>query len=351
MKNRLLRNALLLACAWASAAGGVRGQQPAAYATPSVDMDLAAYEAALDRLADSVERLGGNLADAETLKRSLPRSWTVRAGQDRFEVPLGWLSDSLGSFSADPKVRATQKGEIARRLAAMRKSAAGLEKRNEAPDAAQARAALQRILQDREFRTAAPPSWWERAQAAFWHWVGLIFDAIFGRLGQMKSGREVLVWVLIAIIFILLTLLVRRFLLRAARSESMRIESPRPAGKTWNEWGQQALRAAAEGDYRKALHAAYWAGVFRLGDLGVWEIDRSRTPREYLRLLETSLSMPAPAAEQLAGRVAALSKLTRQLESAWYGFEPATAADFRDAVANLEAIGCRFPSNLATAKS
>ncbi len=86
-------------------------------------------------------------------------------------------------------------------------------------------------------------------------------------------------------------------------------------------------------------------------------MDRARTPREYMRLLAAGAAAGSPSAGQLspspeqAARVAALAALTRSLETTWYGFYPATAGDFHSAVVQLEALGCRFPSNLATAGS
>ncbi len=313
-------------------------------------MDLPAFRSELDRLSDAVDKLGPDAGEAEALRQSLTKSWTVRAGEERFEVSTHWFDAELASMAKEPAKLDVRKREIHSRLEALREQAAALEKTSAEPNQASARTTLNKILQRPEFKTVAQQSWWDRAQAALWRWLGRIVDWIFGRLGKVSPGREILVWVVIGIAFVLLAIVGRGILLRAARSESMRIKAARPAGKTWNEWAQDALRAAAKGDYRKAVHAAYWAGVFRLADLGAWELHRSRTPREYLRLLEQQkppLVAPAAGAE----RVAALANLTRRLEITWYGFEPATEANFREAVAHLEALGCRFPSSLATARS
>jgi hypothetical protein len=35
--------------------------------------------------------------------------------------------------------------------------------------------------------------------------------------------------------------------------------------------------------------------------------------------------------------------LTDRLEKIWYGYQIATEADFRDSLAQLEALGCRLP--------
>ncbi len=313
-------------------------------------MDLVEYKGALELLGDAVNHLGEKPDDAESLRRSLDKAWIVRAGEQRYEVSLAWFDAELAAFVTEPKLRAQRKEEMLGRIATLRGEAEALEKTAAKEDVAAARAALEKIMQRSEFKASVvEPSWWDRAKAWFGDWVDRILDKIFGH--RIRRGRDILIWVVIAVAFGLLAWMGARFLLRAARTEAMRIESPRPAGKTWSEWAQEALRAAAKGDYRQAVHAAYWAGVFRLADLGTWEIDRSRTPREYLHLLEARKSSLETDSAERAARAAALASLTRRLEFTWYGFEAATEADFREAITHLEALGCRFPSNLATAKS
>jgi len=67
--------------------------------------------------------------------------------------------------------------------------------------------------------------------------------------------------------------------------------------------------------------------------------DRSRTPRESLRLIQES-------AEH-----AALSQLTRRFELVWYGYRPAGSADWNEAVRQLETLGCLGSSTPAISAS
>ncbi|HLW79821.1 MAG TPA: DUF4129 domain-containing protein, partial [Terriglobia bacterium] len=92
-----------------------------------------------------------------------------------------------------------------------------------------------------------------------------------------------------------------------------------------------------------AVRLAYWTGVYRLADLGLWQIDRTRTHREYLRLVPQS-----PGEET---RRDALSAVTSRFEHVWYGRRSASADDFRFVVSQLEKLGCVFPSTRATASS
>ena len=93
----------------------------------------------------------------------------------------------------------------------------------------------------------------------------------------------------------------------------------------------EASRAAAErGDWREAVHLAYWAGISFLEAQGLWRPDRARTPREYLRLLP-----PANTARP------ALQALTRSFEQIWNAQRPASDSDYGAALSHLEALGCR----------
>jgi len=120
----------------------------------------------------------------------------------------------------------------------------------------------------------------------------------------------------------------------------MALQSAAVPTRSWQEWVFAAREAAGHGDYRVAIHCAYWAGIARLQDLGTLSPDRARTPREYLRALtKAKLMMP----EALAVRHKALSLLTSRFEKIWYGYQIATEADFRDSLAQLETLGCHLP--------
>ena len=105
-------------------------------------------------------------------------------------------------------------------------------------------------------------------------------------------------------------------------------------------WAKDALAAAERGDYREAVHCAYWASIVHLEGLGLLKRDRARTPRESLRLLE-----PHPKEQEV------LADFTRHFELIWYGYRPASQQDWSGARAHLESIGCLSSSTLATASS
>ena len=112
------------------------------------------------------------------------------------------------------------------------------------------------------------------------------------------------------------------------------------AHRSWQEWIRAARLAADGGNFREAVHSSYWAGVTYIEDLGVVAPDRSRTPREYLRLIEESSGyLPSERAK----RRDSLAALTSRLERIWYGLRPARVEDFQDCMHQVEELGCRLP--------
>ena len=128
-----------------------------------------------------------------------------------------------------------------------------------------------------------------------------------------------------------------RFMVSRDRIDSLPPGEIVASTRTWQEWVRAAREAANRNDFREAVHSAYWAGITRLEDNGVLPKDRTKTPREYLRLV----SEPSP--HELAPRPIyrePLAELTKHLERIWYANRGAGPDDFRDTLRQLEALGC-----------
>ncbi|HEV3218560.1 MAG TPA: DUF4129 domain-containing protein [Candidatus Acidoferrales bacterium] len=366
------------------------------------------YESELDRLSSAAAKLSDDPTGIGTLRDSLPSGWSVTANGSRFEVSAEWLKSSLDgieeNYKAWKKKCEGSSGEIqkycnengdeknlkewrkqcaksaaqaqklcsdildnlwgwkirseelAGQLHKMRSEAGSLADTPQPPADAPARAKLDNILNGREFVSMRQgESWIGRVWDQVGRWIDWILEHAVGRLLDKGPVRTVILWTLIGGVFLLIAVWVVRILSRMARTETLRVEGAFPPGRNWREWAQEAMAAARGGDFRTALHSAYWAGVYRLADAGAWKLDRARTPREYLRLLknpparEANLSATQPAAD--AARVSALVALTRSMESAWYGYIPATQQDFDSAIENLETLGCKLRSTAQTANS
>jgi hypothetical protein len=128
-----------------------------------------------------------------------------------------------------------------------------------------------------------------------------------------------------------------RFLQSRDRFDTLASSGSVIAPRTWQEWIRMAREAANRGDYREGVHSAYWAGIVRLEDSGVLPRDRTRTPREYLRLVTE------PSSGELLSRPMhrePLAALTSRLERIWYANRGAGPEDFHDSLRQLEALGC-----------
>ena len=176
---------------------------------------------------------------------------------------------------------------------------------------------------------------WARVE----RWIGRQLDKLFSRLHLKPAVSNVLSWILLAAAFLLLAFLLWRNLRRASRGMTrLGLQAPESTAWGWRQWAEAARAAAAEQRCRDAVHCCYWAAVFRLEQMGVWRLDPSRTPREYLRLLPRN-----------SQHREAMASLTRNFETVWYGYRPITSAEAQSALQQLEDLGCNSPSIAATA--
>ncbi len=299
-------------------------------------------------LADYTAELDYWLAVADTLQpgqplppeRPLPSEWRVRWGQNQeVSIATGWLADGLTVIRSNPKQAEQFRGRIRARLQALREEAGALIEAKEGPDLAEARGALDGILSRQEFSAVRGPTWLDNLRLRINRWIYELLDRLFGRVAPSEFTGEVLLWLVIAVLVSILAVGIKRMLLRPARTMEPEAAGP-PPGRSWSQLTRDAAAAAARGDYRRAVLLAYWAAIHRLESLGVWTVERSRTPREYLRLLP-----PRDAKRQ------ALTAMTRRFEAVWYGGQPAGASDFQEVITHGEQLGCLFPWNPATGKS
>jgi hypothetical protein len=204
-----------------------------------------------------------------------------------------------------------------------------------------AAAELKNILADSRFAAVAPPGWFEVQKQKIYHWIGQLFDKLFGGMARHPLGTEILFWVLIAAGVGFVAMLVYRYF---ARRDGMDKWEATPAPvrlRTWQEWLRAAREAAAHSDYREAVHSAYWAGIFRLQDSGALPRDRAKTPREYLGALDA----PRPASASAESREKfkqPLATITTLFERVWYANRGVREEDFTETLRQLEALGCRL---------
>lgn len=182
---------------------------------------------------------------------------------------------------------------------------------------------MKQVLAGREFSNLQPATDTDTALEKLGNWLNRLlarFDKLRARSAWV--GRT-LVWGFFGVIAVGLAW----GLLRVERRWRIRLV-PASAGlvpeavsaRDWQLWLADARKAAADGQWREAIHCVYWAAIARLESKRLWPADRARTPREYLALV-------APDDPRQSG----LASLTSSFERTWYGGREASESDYRRA--------------------
>jgi hypothetical protein len=294
---------------------------------PSAPLTVPQYIQELDQSIAIVQQLDKQPQKASDLLHTLPSAWQVQVEGGNFEIPAESIRRDLAAWQAKPTRPALDL--IRQHLETLRYQAAGYET-NTRNIAAQ-QSLLNNILSRSEFRNVHGQSWIDRFKQK-------IQDLLLRLLGKVvtSSAIPMISDLLVYGLTVIAVVMIAYWLYRSLR-ESTRLETIMPvhlpvSAKEWPLWLAEARSAAARGEWRDAIHLAYWGGISFLEVQGAWRPDRARTPREYLRLLP-----PASAHQPV------LRALTVRLESVWYGMEVAGAESFEQTLAELELLG--YPCN------
>jgi Domain of unknown function (DUF4129) len=182
---------------------------------------------------------------------------------------------------------------------------------------------MEQVLAGREFSNLQAATESDTALERFGNWLNRLF-AKFDKLRARSAWvGQTLVWGFFGSIAVGLAW----GLLRVERRWRIRLvpanAGPAPetvSARDWQLWLADAHKAAANGQWREAIHFLYWAAIARLESRRVWPADRARTPREYLALV-------APDDPRQSG----LASLTGSFERTWYGGREASESDYRRA--------------------
>jgi hypothetical protein len=301
--------------------------------------DASSFAAELQRLGIAIEKEKANPAGLAALRKELPSHWEVTARDHRYNLSADPLSGLLRSAERgkDAKSIADKAGEAAEwafDLANQAKAFAGAQTGGDSS----ARPVLQRILSGREFGSVKGPSSWDLFRQRAVRWVENLLLRILGQIGRYPMGTTILFWLIVVAVVVWLALVLFRYWTRRTALDELQAPDSVTYVRTWQEWIQAAREAATRGDFREAVHSAYWAGISYLEDSEVVRKDRTRTPREYMRLVSNSTQLVATGRKTRE----ALSSLTVVLEQVWYGRRPASNQDFAQALQSVEALGCQL---------
>ena len=311
----------------------------AAAASGNVYSDAASFAAELQRIGNAIKEEKETAAGMASVRESLPADWEITTGERRYSVsaePLRSLLRDAEKENKSEKIAAkgTEAADWAFDLGNQVKAYAGAQSH----DAPSARPALDRILSQREFGTVHGPTSWDLFRQRVNRWIENLLVRFFRQIGCYPLGAKILFWSIVIAVVVWLAMVLFRHWTRRAAFEELRAPDSVAFVRTWQEWIHAAREAAARGDFRESVHSTYWAGISYLEDRAVVRKDRTRTPREYMRLVSNSTQLAA------SGRSTreALSALTMVLEQVWYGRRPASKQDFASAMHSIEALGCRL---------
>jgi hypothetical protein len=320
-------------------AGAARAAESAQQSSAGPIYDTQSFIYELARLKTELESARTSTDALRAYRESLTEAWAVDAGGHHYNVPTKLLASRLLKAESHPELRTQQMDQARDYLDALAAETASLSGQPP-PRADSARAKLDAILARPEYLHTQQQSWLERIRARISDILYRALVRILRRVGGETSLGYLLLWIGICAAVILIAYWIFRRWFRAANVEEMSLQARAVPARSWQEWVFAAREAAGHGDYRMAIHCAYWAGIVRLQDLGALAPDQAKTPREYLHAL-TKSSHVLP--ETLSTRRQALSLLTSRFEKIWYGYQIATETDFRDSLTQLETLGCHLP--------
>lgn len=297
----------------------------AASATPGDDFTPDQYRAELDRLLTASQQLNSPGTETPDSLHGLPHIWYVHIGDRDYDISTEGLTADVRRYDTNKTLENAESIQV--RLQSLRADLDGFER--DTADISSQRSALSAILSRPEFRNVRGPGWLDRLKQRLLEFLIHLLGRVFGSSAIPTIGKY-FVYALIGLAgFALLYVAYRSILGNEQVSEVVPKDVPVSA-KEWTIWLSEARAAAAKGEWRDAVHLAYWAGISFLERQGCWKPDRARTPREYLRLMSA-----------VGDERETLSALTRIFELTWYAKRDANEHTFSQTLAQLEKLGCR----------
>jgi hypothetical protein len=303
--------------------------------TGVVVLTPAEYRAQLTNMLSATLPLDSSGSAIPPAFHQLPMSWHVRADQREFDISTEGLQRDIRRYEKDRT--ADNALAVRARLLSLRRDIDGFEKTP--ADVTANRTKMNAILAQPEFGSHNP-GWLDRINKRIEAFLIRLRDGVLSFLlrilrrlfgwSAIPTVSKFVVYALIGAALLALIYIVYRTIWRG-RDDTEIVPRDLPvSAKEWAIWLAEARAAAAKGEWRDAIHLAYWAGISFLERQGFWKPDRARTPREYLRLLSAS-----------SEHRDTLAALTRIFELAWYAKRDASEITFSQTLAELEKLGCR----------
>jgi len=308
--------------------------------TPGGALTPDQYRTELDRLQSATQQLDSSGTSTPESLQHLPQSWHVHVGEQDFDILTEGLQRDVRRYEKDKT--AENALAIRQRLQSLRRDIDGFEK--PPADVSASHTELNSILSQPEF-AGRGPKWklWEAInrklheyQIKIRDWLFDVVQGILRILGRLFGWTSIptvgraFIYVLMGLALAALLYIAYRTIFRGQTLDEVVPRDLPVSAKEWAVWLAEARAAAAKGQWRDAIHLAYWASISFLERQGFWKPDKARTPREYLRLLSGQ-------SEQRN----VLVDLTRIFELAWYAKRDASESTFAQTLEQLEKLGCR----------
>lgn len=286
---------------------------------------LAGYTAHLESLRALVQKCQASASACDPSQVGDDDQVTLQAlgtgaNVNQFDARYDWLRKTLKQ--AQDQSAKNRDEDLAAATSRLEEALVDAGGRPSSSGFAEARHRADAILAHPEFVTVEEHSIWERVIALFFLWL----DSLFGNVAKFGQHSPwigpLLEWGLMSLALAGLVLWAMRAFQR--QRLAVQLESGRQM-EAWEEasrnWRVLAEERAAHNEWREAIHCLYWATIVMLEGRRYWTPNRSRTPREYLALLESGSS-----------RWKLLSEQTRGFERIWYGLNPAAQRDYQSAL-------------------
>jgi hypothetical protein len=293
--------------------------------SPNGELTAAEYGAHVDQLITATGQPSLTGPQTTDILRDLPPVWRVNIENQKFEISTQWLREDLLNYG-DHEDAELLKTDHAK-LLSLRADLDGYLKTP--PDNSDNRTRLANILSRREFDRIHGPNWLDRLKQRLLLYVINLLSRAF-HSSSIPTIGSYFIYTLVGFAVLALAYWIYHSIRSDAELERIIPDTMTVSAKEWTVWMAEAREAANRGNWREAIHLAYWAGISFLEAQGTWRPDRARTPREYLRLMPQS-----------SERHSTLTALTRGFEVVWYGNREADSQAFSQTLQELEKLGCR----------
>jgi hypothetical protein len=337
---RVMRFAILIALLVACAT--------AASAATSFDDYRARVNVAFNHATDLYQALGeedartseaGAARSLAALRQTLPPKERVESAGGAVEVDNTWLHKELAAYDALASGDAGKRKEtvyrIVERLGALnRQLDEAAASSRQARDKEAEKGRLQSILRRPEYNEQASRG---GAMQQLWNWIKELLSKLLPDTKPMSPGASRALSVVARIFIYALAVALIVFVLwrfgpaawerfaarrkqRARGREARIVLGERIASdESAADLLAEAERLARAGDLRGAIRKAYIAVLCELGDRKLIRLAQHKTNRDYLLSLRDRAEL-----------FAAMRPLTNAFEQHWYGFAPATDADWNE---------------------